>query len=191
MTVVAGARLAAGPRWRFLWRSWATSPLGRRGVGFLWRSWSAPALGGPGWGFCGDGGRRGHLGDAGRGFNGRRVGAGVIGRGGGSAGDGEAGRVSLGEPGRRWGDAASFGHLGAPTGRGEHRQAPAPRRRKAQMSERGMDGSARRAGSRVRFERMRDWMSSVTSQTLTFMPAIRRPPLSQNAMNSRVERSPR
>jgi hypothetical protein len=34
-------------------------------------------------------------------------------------------------------------------------------------------------------------MSSVTSQTFTFMPAMTRPPDSQNAMNSRASRSPR
>ena len=55
----------------------------------------------------------------------------------------------------------------------------------------GMLLSVRRATSTTLPERMRAWMSSVTSQTFTFMPAITRPPDSQNAMNSRASRSPR
>jgi hypothetical protein len=35
------------------------------------------------------------------------------------------------------------------------------------------------------------WMVSVTSHTLTFMPATIRSPVSQKAMNSRVAGSPR
>ena len=38
---------------------------------------------------------------------------------------------------------------------------------------------------------MRRWIGSVTSQTLTFMPATTRSPVSQKAMNSRVAGSPR
>ena len=54
-----------------------------------------------------------------------------------------------------------------------------------------MAGSERRAGSRGLAERMRAWMSSLTSQTLTFMPATSLPSLSQKAMNSSVSLSPR
>ena len=51
-----------------------------------------------------------------------------------------------------------------------------------------MSGLVRRVGSTWRAERIRDWMSSLTSQTLTFMPAITAPLESQNAMNSSVVR---
>jgi hypothetical protein len=70
-------------------------------------------------------------------------------------------------------------------GRGSGGAAP------SQTSGMGVEGSARRATSTWRFERMRAWMSSVTSQTLTFIPATTAPPDSQNAMNSRASRSPR
>jgi phosphoglycolate phosphatase len=60
-----------------------------------------------------------------------------------------------------------------------------------QSSGRGISGLVRRVGSTWRAERIRDWMSSLTSQTLTFMPAMTAPALSQNAMNSSESRSPR
>ncbi len=63
--------------------------------------------------------------------------------------------------------------------------------REAQTSVRGMSGLVRRERSTCRAERMRDWMSSLTSQTLTFMPAMTVPRRSQNAMNSSASRSPR
>jgi hypothetical protein len=60
-----------------------------------------------------------------------------------------------------------------------------------QTSGRGISGLVRRERSSGRAERMRDWMSSLTSQTLTFMPATTVPRESQKAMNSRPARSPR
>ncbi len=75
--------------------------------------------------------------------------------------------------------AAVTGALPALAGRGR-------RLRAGQRSVRGMPGLARRAGSTGRAERIRDWMSLLTSQTLTFMPAVTTPPESQNATNSRV-----
>jgi hypothetical protein len=60
-----------------------------------------------------------------------------------------------------------------------------------QTSGRGMSGLVRRERSTSRPERMRAWMSSLTSQTLTFIPAITRPCESQNEMNPRAARSPR
>src|SRR6185437_12882143 len=54
----------------------------------------------------------------------------------------------------------------------------------------GAAGSASLAGSTGWPERTRAWMASVTSQTLTFMPASTRPALIQKAMNSPLATSP-
>jgi len=58
-------------------------------------------------------------------------------------------------------------------------------------SARATAGSASRSGSTRAPDRTSRSMSSVTSQTLTFIPASTRPPASQNAMNSRPATSPR
>ena len=55
----------------------------------------------------------------------------------------------------------------------------------------GTSGSARRRSSTATRSRMSRWIGSVTSQTLTFMPATTRSPASQKAMNSRLAGSPR
>jgi hypothetical protein len=80
--------------------------------------------------------------------------------------------------------------LGA-AGRISRGQSPGLGLGPGQTSGRGMEGSVRREVSTTRPERMRAWMSSLTSQTLTFMPATTTPPDSQNAMNSSASRSPR
>ena len=64
--------------------------------------------------------------------------------------------------------------------------AQAPRARRA--GRRGRRAARRR---RPRAARISAWMVSVTSQTLTFMPATTRSPASQKAMNSRLAGSPR
>ena len=55
----------------------------------------------------------------------------------------------------------------------------------------GIPGSVRRWMSTLAEERTSAWMASVTSQTFTFIPATTLPSDSQNAMNSRPDRSPR
>jgi len=54
-----------------------------------------------------------------------------------------------------------------------------------------MSGSARRPASTVTCDLISAWMSSFTSQTVTFQPATTKPSLSQNAMNSSDSGSPR
>ena len=60
-----------------------------------------------------------------------------------------------------------------------------------QTSVSGTSGSVRPAGSTCFPDRISAWMSSLTSYTLTFIPATTAPLASQNAMNSRPARSPR
>ena len=55
----------------------------------------------------------------------------------------------------------------------------------------GTSGSARRSGSTTAPDPISALMSSVTSQTLTFMPATTRPSRVQNAISSRPSTSPR
>jgi hypothetical protein len=55
----------------------------------------------------------------------------------------------------------------------------------------GTCGSASLLASTGLPDRTRAWIGSVTSQTLTFMPASTRPPASQNARNSRSSTLPR
>src|SRR4051812_5254884 len=62
---------------------------------------------------------------------------------------------------------------------------------RAQRSASGTSGSASRASSTTTWSRMSRCTSVVTSQTLTFIPAAMRSPVSQNAMNSRPATSPR
>ena len=62
------------------------------------------------------------------------------------------------------------------------------RERAPRAGRRGRRGARSSTATRSRIRR---WMVSVTSQTLTFMPATTRSPASQKAMNSRVAGSPR
>src|SRR4029079_3653893 len=55
----------------------------------------------------------------------------------------------------------------------------------------GISVSTRRRSSTVPRARIRSWMASVTSRTLTFIPATTRSSRSQNARNSRLAGSPR
>ncbi len=79
--------------------------------------------------------------------------------------------------------------IGSSPGPGQALRGPGPG--PDQTSPRGTSGSARRAGSTTRPERISDRIGSVTSQTLTFIPARTLPSPSQKAMNSRVAGSPR
>jgi len=55
----------------------------------------------------------------------------------------------------------------------------------------GVSGSASRAAWTSRCDRISCWMGSVTSQTLTFMPAVTRPSAIQNAMKAPSSGLPR
>lgn len=66
-----------------------------------------------------------------------------------------------------------------------------PRTAQPRNSCRGTSASASLAASTSRPPRTISWITSLTSQTLTFMPAMTRPRESQKAMNSRESGSPR
>ena len=183
ISVVSGTSSSAGVR-----GSWARAGGCAFRVGMVWAGPGAD-LGPDGVGWTGCGPRSGWASRWRGQTSGRGAGPQTSGRGAGAqtSGRGAGPQTS----GRGAGAQTSGRGAGAQTsGRGAGGQTSG-RGAGGQTSGRGISGLVRRERSTGRAERMRDWMSSLTSQTLTFMPATTVPRESQKAMNSSPARSPR
>ena len=192
ISVVSGTSSSAGVR-----GSWARAGGCAFRVGMVWAGPGAD-LGPDGVGWTGCGPRSGWASRWRGQTSGRGAGPQTSGRGAGARlrGEGPGLRLRGEGPGlrlRERGGAQTVSGRGAgaqTSGRGAGGQTSG-RGAGGQTSGRGISGLVRRERSTGRAERMRDWMSSLTSQTLTFMPATTVPRESQKAMNSSPARSPR